>query len=188
MPARKKAASKARTATKRTTTKGRASTSTRKPAATAKKATVKKATAKKATTRATTTRAASTRASNTTQANATTRKSAKIGSLSTKAITEKMTKSQVYKEIAEVTGLGKVDVQNVLVALRNIIERNVKPRAVGKFKIPELDIQVTLKHKKATKARTGRNPFTGEEIQIPAKPARKAIKVTALKSLKELVD
>jgi nucleoid DNA-binding protein len=180
MPARKKAASKAKAAktTKRATTKATGTS------------------AKKATTRTTTTARAKAKSTTRVTAKATTVKTVKatakpkankISSLSTKAITQKMTKSQIYKEIAEVTNLNKVDVQNVLVALRNIVERNVKPRAVGKFKIPELDIQVTLKQKKASKARTGRNPFTGEEIQIAAKPARKVIKVSALKSLKELV-
>jgi nucleoid DNA-binding protein len=33
----------------------------------------------------------------------------------------------------------------------------------------------------------GRNPQTGEEMMIAAKPAKKVVKVTALKKLKEMV-
>lgn len=177
MAARKKASTKARSSAKKTTT-ARGKTKAKTTTARSKKTT-------SSTTRASRTSKTATRAKSTVGSTAT-GNSKRITSLPTKAITEKMTKAQIYKEISEVTGLNKTDVQNVMVALRNVVERNVKPRAVGKFKIPELDIQVTLKQKEATKARTGRNPFTGEEIQIAAKPARKVIKVTALKSLKEL--
>jgi hypothetical protein len=39
----------------------------------------------------------------------------------------------------------------------------------------------------ATKARKGVNPFTGQEMMFKAKPARKVVKVQALKGLKEMV-
>ena len=41
--------------------------------------------------------------------------------------------------------------------------------------------------KPATKARTGRNPQTGEEIEIKAKPKRTVVKALPLKALKEIV-
>ena len=50
-----------------------------------------------------------------------------------------------------------------------------------------LGIKVRKAIKPATKSRKGRNPFTGEEITISAKPKRTTAKVTALKALKELV-
>ena len=37
------------------------------------------------------------------------------------------------------------------------------------------------------KARKGRNPFTGEEIQIAAKPETKVPKITFAKAFKEIV-
>ena len=37
----------------------------------------------------------------------------------------------------------------------------------------------------ATKARMGRNPATGEEITIAAKPAHNVIRLSALKALKD---
>jgi DNA-binding protein HU-beta len=39
----------------------------------------------------------------------------------------------------------------------------------------------------ATKKRLGRNPATGAEIMIPAKPASIRVRVAALKRLKEMV-
>ena len=41
--------------------------------------------------------------------------------------------------------------------------------------------------KKATKARKGVNPFTGEEMMFKAKPATKVVKVAPLKGLKDMV-
>ena len=38
------------------------------------------------------------------------------------------------------------------------------------------------------KARMGRNPATGEEIVIPAKPATTRVRVTALKKLKDMIN
>jgi nucleoid DNA-binding protein len=41
--------------------------------------------------------------------------------------------------------------------------------------------------KPARKARTGVNPFTGEERMFKAKPASKIVKASALKGLKDMV-
>ncbi|HRE32322.1 MAG TPA: HU family DNA-binding protein, partial [Candidatus Berkiella sp.] len=90
--------------------------------------------------------------------------------------------------IAEMVNVSKHDVKNVISAIRNIVERHVKPKGSGEVVIPDLGIKVRRISKKATKARMGRNPFTGEEIQIPAKPARKSVKVSALKTLKALIE
>lgn len=102
-------------------------------------------------------------------------------------ITKKQTKAQIFSEISEITGLPKHDVKNTFTALRNMVERLIRGKGYGEIIIPELAIKVRRIQKKATKARMGRNPFTGEEIQIPAKPARKSVKATALKGLKELI-
>lgn len=101
-------------------------------------------------------------------------------------ITEKQSKAQIYAEIATITGIAKGDVKNMFSALRNVLERHIKGRGYGEFVIPELGVKVRRISKAATKARMGRNPFTGEEIKIAAKPARKSVKATALKALKEI--
>ena len=105
----------------------------------------------------------------------------------TASVSQKQTKAQIFTELAECTGLTKKDVQNVFAALRNLVERHLKGKGSGQFSVPELGIKIRRVSKKATKARKGRNPFTGEEITIPAKPARKSVRATVLKALKEVV-
>lgn len=47
---------------------------------------------------------------------------------------------------------------------------------------------MTIKTKPATKAKKGRNPFTGEEIMIKAKSARRVVKVRVLKKFKSELE
>lgn len=123
------------------------------------------------------------------KAKATTKAAApRAAAVTSKAIPQKQSKSQIYAEIAEMTNVSKNDVKGVIAAIRNMIERHVKPKGSGEIVIPDLGIKVRRVSKKATKARMGRNPFTGEEIQIPAKAARKSVKVSAMKTLKALIE
>ena len=48
-------------------------------------------------------------------------------------------------------------------------------------------MKIRVVKKPATKARKGINPFTGQEMVFKAKPARKAVKVTPLKGLKDML-
>ena len=102
-----------------------------------------------------------------------------------RAIAEKQTKQQIITDIADETGVSKKEVAAVFAALGNKIVQHMKPRGSGDFTIPDTGIKVRRVVKPKTKARMGRNPFTGEEIKIPAKPARKVIRLSALKALKE---
>ncbi len=101
------------------------------------------------------------------------------------AVREAMTKTQLFAEIAENTGLSKKDVANVFDELGVAIERHVKKRSVGMFTLPGL-LKIRTVKKPATKAHKGRNPFTGEEIMVAAKPATTRIKVLPLKRLKDM--
>ncbi len=89
-----------------------------------------------------------------------------------------MTKSQLVEKLADATGLSKQEANRVLEALVEIVVNAVKTG--DPVKIPGLG---TFK-KRVTKARTGRNPQTGEEIQIPA---RTKAAFTVAKSFKEAV-
>ncbi|MEA3413716.1 MAG: HU family DNA-binding protein [Pseudomonadota bacterium] len=104
-----------------------------------------------------------------------------------KAIATRQTKTQIIADIAEETGLEKKQVIEVFRALGRKIEAHVKPRGSGEITIPETGIKVRRVIKPRTKARMGRNPATGEAVKIAAKPARKAVRITALKSLKDMV-
>jgi len=104
-----------------------------------------------------------------------------------KSIKDPMTKSQLYTQISEKTGLKKKDVVAVFDELTAIINGHVKKNAAGIFTMPGL-MKVKVVRKPATKARKGINPFTGEPTVFKAKPARNVVKILALKNLKEMVN
>jgi nucleoid DNA-binding protein len=102
------------------------------------------------------------------------------------AVQNKMTKSGILTEIANNTDLTRAQVGSVLEELETLIERHIKKRSVGEFTLPGL-LKVRAVKRPATKKRIGRNPATGEEITISAKPASIRVRVTPLKRLKEMV-
>ena len=72
-----------------------------------------------------------------------------------------MTKTQLTSELAQKTGINKKQVDHLLSELTSIAYRE----AGNSFAIPGLGKLVVVNRK----ARMGRNPATGETIQIPAK-------------------
>jgi len=93
-------------------------------------------------------------------------------------------KSQAIAALADMTEMKKSEITAVLDALEVLIGDNL--RKSGEFTIHGL-VKVHVAHKKATKARPGRNPATGEAITIKAKPACKVVRVRALKRLKDKI-
>lgn len=102
------------------------------------------------------------------------------------ALRNKMNKSAMLTHIAGETGLTRVQVGSVLDELEVLIERHIKKRAVGTFALPGL-LKIRSVKRPATKKRMGRNPATGEAVEIAAKPATTKVRVTPLKRLKEMV-
>ena len=102
-------------------------------------------------------------------------------------IKDPLTKSQLFATIAERTELSKKQVGDVYDTLCELINAHISKGAAGVFTLPGLAKIVTVK-KPAKKARKGINPFTGEEMMFKAKPASLAVKVRALKNLKEMVN
>jgi nucleoid DNA-binding protein len=102
------------------------------------------------------------------------------------AINSKMTKNMILTEIAESTNLTKVQVSSVIDELESVIERHIRKRAAGEFTLPGL-LKIKAAKRPASKKRMGRNPATGEEMVIPAKPASTRVRVTALKKLKDMI-
>jgi nucleoid DNA-binding protein len=99
-----------------------------------------------------------------------------------------MTEAQVIKTLAEATNLTKKDVIAMFDTMREMVNAQMKKRGPGEFKIPKLGVKIRRIRKPATAERMGRNPATGKQVLIPAKPARQVIKATALKSLKEMLE
>ena len=113
-------------------------------------------------------------------------KPAAAATKSAPAITAKMTKTAILNELAERTQLSRKQVGAVIDELEVLVERHIKKRGVGEFTLPGL-LKIRAVKRPATKKRTGRNPATGAEIVIPAKPATIRVRVAALKRLKEMV-
>ncbi|MFN0135633.1 MAG: HU family DNA-binding protein [Phycisphaerae bacterium] len=94
-------------------------------------------------------------------------------------------KSEVYSEIANSTGLARKQVASVFESMGGLLKKDLNK--AGIFAVPGL-MKVTVIKKPATKAREGINPFTGEKQMFKAKPARKVVKVRPLKALKDMVS
>jgi len=97
-----------------------------------------------------------------------------------------LTKGGIVTAVTDMTCLAKKDVTAVMDALGSVIEAHVASRGPGKFTLPGL-MKISVVKKPARPARKGINPFTGEEVMFKAKPARKVVKIKALKKLKEMV-
>jgi DNA-binding protein HU-beta len=89
-----------------------------------------------------------------------------------------MTRTEVIDSLATRTGMDKKEVKRFLESLTTLVEDTIRGggevplKGLGKFKVHH------------RKARMGRNPLTGEEIQIPAKTV---VKFTIAKALKNLI-
>jgi DNA-binding protein HU-beta len=89
-----------------------------------------------------------------------------------------MTKTELVAAIADRTDVSKADVERVLTGFQDVVSQ-VVAKGDEKLSIPGfLSFEQTLRS-----ARTGRNPQTGAEIQIPAS---KAVKVSAGSKLKAI--
>jgi nucleoid DNA-binding protein len=103
------------------------------------------------------------------------------------ATAKRMTKAQIVGELAEKTGLSKKDVQALFDQLRELVKKELGKRGPGEFVIPDL-LKLKVKKVAAKPKRKGKDPFTGEEKEFPAKPASKKVRATPLKKLKDLVN
>src|SRR5665647_805738 len=94
------------------------------------------------------------------------------------------TKSEILTNISTETGLSRKQVASVFDGLADQIKAAVGKKGPGIFAVPGL-MKITVIQKPAVKARMGINPFTKQEQMFKAKPARKVVKVRALKALKD---
>ena len=99
------------------------------------------------------------------------------------------TKGEIYRTIAEHTGLGRKDVAGVFDVMSRIMAADLAKPAKDKpkvFVVPGL-MKVVAQYKPPQAERPGKNPFTGEMITIKAKPASTKIRIRPLKQLKAMV-
>ena len=90
----------------------------------------------------------------------------------------RMTQTQIVKELAEATGIGNKVAKQFLEKFTEIAVRETKKKGV--FVMPGIGRLVRVERK----ARTGRNPATGEAIKIPAK---KVVKFRIAKAVKDAI-
>jgi len=89
-----------------------------------------------------------------------------------------MTQSQVAAHLSEKVGITKKQGKSALEELTALVVKQLKKE--GALRLAGLGIF----RKRKTKARVGRNPATGEPINIPA---RTRLRFTAAKALKDAV-
>ncbi len=92
-----------------------------------------------------------------------------------------LTQTQLTAAVAERAGLSKADAKRVLGALEIVLEELGNAQ---KVRISGL-VQLTVRVKAAQKKRKGRNPATGEEIDIAAKPASVDLRARPLAKAKD---
>ena len=95
------------------------------------------------------------------------------------------TKSEILSSIAAATQLSRKQVAGVMEALAGEIKAAVGKRGPGVFALPGL-LKIMVVVKPATPERKGINPFTKMEQIFAAKPARRVVKIRALKALKDM--
>ncbi len=106
---------------------------------------------------------------------------AKKKTFKTSPANKRRSKGDTYKTIAAYTELKNSKVKEVFDTLTSIMVTDLS-KGCGEFNLNGLVKFKTVK-KPATSARKGRNPFTGEEIMIKAKPASRKVRARALRAL-----
>ena len=99
-----------------------------------------------------------------------------------------MTKKEILQSLSESTKLSQADLKKVFEELGDLAQRHIQKRGSGEFEIPNTGVKILRVETPARKARTGRNPQTGESIQIPAKKKGVGVKVKPMKLLKDFVQ
>lgn len=98
------------------------------------------------------------------------------------------TKTQIFGEIADQTGLSRREVAGVFDVMETLIRKDIGRRGPGSFTVPGL-CKIVKTHKPRRPARKNvPNPFRpGEVMDVAAKPAHNVVKIRPLKKLKEMV-
>ncbi len=90
----------------------------------------------------------------------------------------RMGKSELFAHFSEKCDMKRADVRGFFDALQQLSEAELK--RAGEFVLPGM-VKLVVQNRKA---RVGRNPATGEQIQIPAKTV---VKARIAKQLKDAV-
>jgi nucleoid DNA-binding protein len=98
-------------------------------------------------------------------------------------VPDKLTGNSIIGYLAEKSGVARKDVRQVMEDLFDLVGQGVmRGERVALGKIGKMFIRL----RPARSAHPGRNPLTGQEIMIPAKPATKVPRFTFSKTFKEM--
>jgi DNA-binding protein HU-beta len=92
-----------------------------------------------------------------------------------------LTQTQLADAVADKSGLSRADAKKAIAALEEVVIEEIGN--AEKVKIGGV-VQLDVRVRPATQERPGRNPATGEEITIAAKPASVAVKARPLAKAK----
>jgi DNA-binding protein HU-beta len=93
-------------------------------------------------------------------------------------VAPQMPKSALFAHCADKFEVKRTEVREWFDELAALAEKQIK--GTGEFTLPGV-VKLTVRK---SKARTGRNPATGQEIKIPAKTR---VKATVVKAMKDAV-
>jgi DNA-binding protein HU-beta len=93
-----------------------------------------------------------------------------------------VTQTQLLDGLAAKLDCSRAEAKRTLAAVEEVVLDNL--RQARRVKLGSL-VQIEVRLKAATKARKGRNPATGAEITIAAKPASVDVRARALKAAKD---
>ena len=100
---------------------------------------------------------------------------------------KKMTKSQIVTYIAEKTGLSRKLVATVFDTLGELAVKELGKKGPGEFAILPGMVKAKVRTRAAVPAGKWINPFTKQEEVRKAKPARRVVRFSANKALKDAV-
>jgi DNA-binding protein HU-beta len=95
-----------------------------------------------------------------------------------------VTQTQLLDQIASKLGSSRAEAKRTLTAVEDTLLENL--RQARRVKLGNT-VQLEVRVKPATKSRKGRNPATGAEITIAARPASVDVRARPLKGAKEAV-
>jgi nucleoid DNA-binding protein len=99
-------------------------------------------------------------------------------------VTGVLSKSALVQHLAGTSGAAVKDVRAVIASLEETIRVSMSKKGPRTFVLPGL-LKITAVAVPAKKARTGINPFTGEQTTFKAKPATVRVKARPMKKLKD---
>ena len=100
----------------------------------------------------------------------------------------KMTKSEIVSQVSEKTGVSKTLVAAVFEALGELAVKELGKKGPGEFTILPGFVKAKVRTRAAVPAGKWVNPFTKREEMRKAKPAKRVVRFSATKALKDSVS